>query len=265
MAASARKHDDDVNQPHDSDPRRRSRPGAADRGCERSRGSDDDDPQVRDRRLYGRGSGRPLSTRQQELVDRLLPQVSLPPGPIALSELFSNVGEVRLEIGFGAGDHLIAQAERTPGVGFIGVEFFLEGVAKALSRLERSGVSNVVIERGDGRDVLDRLPDGRLERIYVLFPDPWPKTRHHKRRFIQPETVAALSRTLAPGGVCRVATDVKSYVSWTLRHMRAHRDFRWTAQAPADWRSAPADHIQTRYERKNLGDCPPNFLDFVKR
>lgn len=195
----------------------------------------------------------------------MLPRVSPPAGPIDLHALFPEARAVRLEIGFGAGDHLVEQAERAPMTGFLGVEFFLEGVAKALSRLAASDAKNVAVERGDGRDVLDRLPVAGLEMVYLLFPDPWPKTRHHKRRFLQPDTVAALARVIRPGGVCRVATDVRGYVTWTLEQMRAQEAFAWTAQGPEDWRTPPADHVSTRYERKNLGDCPPTFLEFRRR
>ena len=222
------------------------------------------------RRLYGRGAGRPLSARRQELYDQLLPKIGLPAeGPIDPRALFPDaepgVEEVRLEIGFGGAEHLIGQARAHPAVGFIGVEPFVEGVGKALAQIEESGVTNVRLRHGDGRDVIERIPDGSLSVVYALFPDPWPKTRHYKRRLIQPDFVAECARVLKPGGLLRVATDVKAYVDWTLVHVRANPAFVWTARRPADWRAPPADHVTTRYESKNIGDCPPVFLNFKRR
>jgi tRNA (guanine-N7-)-methyltransferase len=217
------------------------------------------------RRLYGRGAGRPLSARRQALYDQLLPKIALPSeGPIDPRALFSGADEVRLEIGFGGAEHLIGQASAHPGVGFIGVEPFVEGVGKALALIEESGVSNVRLHHGDGRDVIEYIPDASLSVVYVLFPDPWPKTRHHKRRLIQSGFVAECARVLKPGGLLRVATDVKSYVDWTLFHVRANPAFAWQARRPADWREPPADHVTTRYETKNIGDCPPVYLNFRK-
>ncbi len=198
-----------------------------------------------------------------------MPGLALPEGALNPRALFPNAGEARLEIGFGAGDHLVAQALAHPETGFIGAEFFLEGVGKALARIDdarRAGaaLANVRLHQGDGRDLLERLAPGSLAMIYVLFPDPWPKTRHHKRRLIQADTVALMARALVPGGRLRVATDVRSYVDWTLRHVRADPAFSWTARRPADWREPPRDHVRTRYETKNIGDCPPTYLDFVR-
>ncbi len=222
------------------------------------------------RRLFGRGKGRPLSPRQQALCDTLMPALALPEGPFDPRALFPTAREARLEIGFGAGDHLVAQALAHPDVGFIGAEFFREGVGKALARIDdarRQGaaLANVRLHQGDGREILERIAPASLALIYVLFPDPWPKTRHHKRRLIQPDTVALMARALVRGGRLRVATDVRSYVDWTLQHVRAHGGFSWRARRPADWRAPPADHVRTRYETKNIGDCPPTYLDFVRR
>lgn len=222
------------------------------------------------RRLYGRGKGRPLSARQQSLIVELGPRLALPDGPLDPTLLFPQARETRLEIGFGAGDHLCAQAQANPDIGFIGVEFYEEGVAKALARLDDAGAAGLSLEhvrvhQGDGRTVLDRLPEASIAMVYILFPDPWPKTRHHKRRLIQPDVVEALARITRPGGRVRIATDVRSYVDWALRHMRAHDAFSWTARRPGDWRTPPDDHIATRYERKNLGDSPPVFLEFLRR
>ncbi|MCG8443555.1 MAG: tRNA (guanosine(46)-N7)-methyltransferase TrmB [Caulobacterales bacterium] len=214
------------------------------------------------RRLYGRGAGRPLSARRRRLAEALLPKLALPAGPLDPAALFPCASEARLEIGFGGGEHLIAQAARAPAAGFIGAEPFLEGVGKALAGIEESGLANIRLHHGDARDVLDRLAPAALSTVYLLFPDPWPKRRHWKRRFLQPGGVEALARVLRPGGRLRVATDVKSYVAWTLEQVRAHPAFAWTARRPADWRDPPAGHVTTRYEAKNIGDCAPVYLDF---
>lgn len=220
------------------------------------------------RRLYGRASGRPLSARRRALVGDLGPRVALPAGdgPIDPAALFPGARAARLELGFGGGEHLVGQALAHPDVGVIGVEPFEEGYAKALALIAETdlGPDRIRVERGDGRPVVDRIASETIETVYVLFPDPWPKTRHRKRRLIQPDTVAAFARVLKPGGRLRVATDVKRYIAWTLEHVRAHEAFRWTARGPSDWRTPPADHITTRYEAKNIGDCPPTFLDFER-
>jgi tRNA (guanine-N7-)-methyltransferase len=119
--------------------------------------------------------------------------------------------------------------------------------------------------RGDGRDLIERVTDASLSVVYVLFPDPWPKTRHWKRRLVEPGFVAQCARVLKPGGLLRVATDVRSYLDWTLMHVRANPNFTWTARRPADWREAPSDHVPTRYEQKNIGDCAPVYLDFRRQ
>lgn len=215
------------------------------------------------RRLYGRSAGRPLSPRRQALVEQLLPRIDLPTdGPIDPGVLFPHKDDVRLEVGFGGGEHLIGQTQAHPEAGLIGVEPFIEGVGKALALVDETGVANVRLHQGDGRDVIERITDGSLAAVYVLFPDPWPKKRHWKRRLIQPDVVAQCARVLKPGGLFRVATDVKSYVDWTLMHVRADPGFAWAARRPADWRTPPTDHIRTRYESKNIGDCAPTFLDF---
>ena len=120
------------------------------------------------------------------------------------------------------------------------------------------------VHDGDARELMARLPDASLDRIFVLFPDPWPKTRHHKRRIVQPETVAEFALLLKPGGPLRFASDVAHYVDWALEKITAHPAFRWPAERADDWRKPPADHVTTRYEDKRLGDCAPVFLDFVR-
>jgi tRNA (guanine-N7-)-methyltransferase len=172
--------------------------------------------------------------------------------------------EVWLEIGFGGGEHMAAQAERYPGVLVLGAEPFQNGVASALRHVEEQALSNVRIHDGDARELMARLPDASLERVFILFPDPWPKARHNKRRIVQAETVAEFARLLKPGGKLRFASDWADYVDWSLLRVLANPAFRWTAERADDWRVPPADHVTTRYEEKRLGDCAPVFLDFVR-
>jgi tRNA (guanine-N7-)-methyltransferase len=137
-------------------------------------------------------------------------------------------------------------------------------VASALRHIDEAHLTNVRVLDGDARELMANLPDACLDRAFVLFPDPWPKTRHHKRRVIQADTVAELARLLKPGGHVRFASDVAHYVDWALALFVANPAFQWTASEASDWRVPPADHITTRYEEKRLGDCAPVFLDFVR-
>ena len=169
-----------------------------------------------------------------------------------------------LEIGFGAAEHLIAQAERAPDTVFFGVEPFLNGVAKALSGIEAHGLENVRVKRGDARDEIEAAPEASFDAVYLLFPDPWPKARHAKRRFVQADTARQLARILKPGGRLRLATDVRVYADWALPILLQTPGLSWTAAHPRDWRDNPADHVVTRYQSKNLGDIAPVFMDFVR-
>lgn len=218
-------------------------------------------------RSFGRIKSRTLKPRQAALFDTLLPRIAVPDpaaGPIDPKALMPGARAVWLEIGFGGGEHLAGQAERNPDVLILGCEPFLNGVGSALRHVDERGLANVRLHADDARDVLDALPDACLERIFVLFPDPWPKARHHKRRLIQPETVAAFARVLKPGGTLRFATDWADYAAWTLERFAASPEFAWNAERADDWRTAPADHVPTRYQEKLLGDCEPVFLDFVR-
>jgi tRNA (guanine-N7-)-methyltransferase len=159
---------------------------------------------------------------------------------------------------------MAAQAARHPEILILGAEPFQNGVASAVRHIDEQALDNVRVHDGDARELMARLPDGCLARVFVLFPDPWPKGRHKKRRIIQPETVAELARLLAPGGGLRFASDWADYVDWSLLRITANPAFRWTAERADDWRAPPADHITTRYEEKRLGDCAPVFLEFVR-
>lgn len=217
------------------------------------------------RRLYGRAQGHKLRPRQQALVDRLLPQLSWPDeGAVDPAALLPGHERHVLEIGFGAAEHLIGQARRAPESGFLGIEPFLNGVAKALAGIEEHALENVRVKRGDARDELERMPDAAFDRVFLLFPDPWPKARHWKRRFVQEDTARDLARVLKSGGRLRVATDVKVYADHALPILLATPGLEWTAREAGDWRVPPEDHITTRYESKNLGDCAPVFMEFVK-
>jgi len=216
-------------------------------------------------RLYGRSVGKALSSRQQKLVDETLPRINLPEsGEIDPDSLNPGKTTQILEIGFGGGEHLAGQAAMHREAGYIGIEPFLNGVAKALTHVEEGGLDNVRIHRGDARDDLPRMKAGSFDRIFLMFPDPWPKLRHTKRRFVQQATRDQFARILKPGGKLRIATDVKIYADHVMMQMAQDDRFEWTAQKADDWRIAPADHIQTRYESKNLGDCAPVFMDFVR-
>ena len=172
--------------------------------------------------------------------------------------------EVWLEIGFGGGEHLAGQAERRPRALMIGCEPFLNGVGSILRHIDERGLNNVRVHPDDARAIMAALPDGSLDRVMILFPDPWPKARHNKRRFIQPETAAEIARLLKPGGRLRFVTDWKAYADWALDILNREPALDWTAREADDWRTAPDDHIITRYEEKRLGDTAPIFLEFER-
>jgi tRNA (guanine-N7-)-methyltransferase len=160
------------------------------------------------------------------------------------------VTELRLEIGFGSGEHLLSQAEENPAVGFLGVEPFVNGMAKALSVIAARSLSNVRLHLGDANDVLGWLAPASLAAIDLLYPDPWPKRRHWKRRFVQPSSVTAMARALRPGGELRFATDVGDYAAWTLGHLLRAPDLEWTAECADHWRLPWRGFAGTRYEAK---------------
>jgi tRNA (guanine-N7-)-methyltransferase len=197
-------------------------------------------------------------------METLLPGLAIPAGPFDPAALAPAARESWLEIGFGGGEHLAAQAAANPDTLLLGAEPFLNGVASALRHIDEAGLGNVRLHAGDARDLLAALPDGALARVFILFPDPWPKARHHKRRLIQPAFVAELARVLAPGGRVRFATDWADYADHTLRVFAAEPRFVWLAERADDWREAPADHVATRYEAKRLGDCAPIWLEFAR-
>ena len=215
-------------------------------------------------RSFGRIKARPIKPRQAAMVEARLPGLRIPEGPVDPRALMPAARETWLEIGFGGGEHMAAQAARAPDVLILGAEPFQNGVASAVRHIAEQGLQNVRLHDGDVRDLIARLPDASLTRVFILFPDPWPKARHHKRRLVQPELVADLPRVLAPGGRLRFASDWADYVDWALLRLTATNTFTWQGERADDWRLPPADHITTRYEEKRLGDCAPVFLDFVR-
>jgi tRNA (guanine-N7-)-methyltransferase len=216
-------------------------------------------------RSYGRLKSRTIKPRQAALMETLLPALRVPAEPFDPRALMPTAAEAWLEIGFGGGEHLAAQAARRPDVLFIGAEPFQNGVASALRHIDEAGLRNVRLHDGDARELLARLPDASLAGVFILFPDPWPKARHHKRRLLQADTAGELARVLRPGGRLRFASDWADYVDWSLARLIATPELAWTAGQASDWRTPPADHVTTRYEEKRLGDCAPVFLDFVRR
>ena len=225
--------------------------------------TDPSSPATRPLRSFGRIKARTLKPRQQGLIETLLPHLALDVAePLEPRLLFPQAEQVVLEIGFGGGEHLAAQAAAHPGWGFMGVEPFLNGMGSCLRHVEEGNLQNVRLHLGDARDVVRQLPAGSVDLVYILFPDPWPKTKHHKRRLIQPEVVGELARIVKPSGEVRFATDWANYAAWTLEIFSRDHRFVWTAEEAADWRGPWEGHVTTRYEAKGLGDCKPVFLRF---
>ncbi|MGE8941726.1 tRNA (guanine(46)-N(7))-methyltransferase TrmB [Leptospira interrogans] len=211
-------------------------------------------PDGHELRSFGRRHGRKFSASQERLLAEDLPRVAIDlntAAPGQASGLFgAPVREVWLEIGFGGGEHLIWQAESHPDVGLIGCEPYLDGVVKVLAAVQSRKLDRIRLHADDARPLLRWLPESSISRAFVLFPDPWPKARHHKRRLISPAMVDALARVIQPGGQFRIATDIGDYARTALLAMVGSPDFQWLANSPADWRVRPADWPQTRYEQK---------------
>ena len=218
-------------------------------------------------RVYGRRKGKPLKPARQAVFERLAPtlRIAVPAsGALDPSTLFADrCRAVWLEIGFGAGEHLAANAAAHRDVGIIGCEVFINGVASLARHVEAASLTNVRVFDDDARILLAALPAASLARVFLLFPDPWPKARHAKRRFVSPETLDQLARTLAPGAELRIASDDPGYVRWTLTHVTRHPGFQWLATGPDDWRTQPPDSVTTRYQSKALAaGRTPVFLRF---
>jgi tRNA (guanine-N7-)-methyltransferase len=203
------------------------------------------------RRLYGRRTGHKLRTGQQALVDELLPQISVPEtGSLDAQTLFGDDRPIELEIGFGRGEHLAGQAAMRPDHGFIGCEPFLDGVVGLLLHVEEQNLGNVRIHMNDALEVLERLPDASLSRAYLLHPDPWPKARHAKRRFMNKGPIDLIAAKLKPGAEFRFGTDHPIYCRWAMMVMSQNPHFDWLAERPSDFLIRPDDWPETRYEAK---------------
>ena len=210
--------------------------------------------QHEDRAFFGRRKGHPLRPHQAAVFETLLPRLALDvsaTAPRDLGTLFPTpVEDVRLEIGFGGGEHLIAEARAFPGTGFIGCEPYVNGMAKILAQIDAHAIGNVRLFAGDAAELLTWLPPQSLARIDLIHPDPWPKRRHWKRRFVQDATIAAMARVLKPGGEFRFVSDIDDYCAWTLAHLSRASDFVWTAERASDWHLPWSGYTMTRYGAK---------------
>ncbi len=225
------------------------------------------------RNFYGRIHGKTLKPAQRRDLDQALGPLSLPGvgwdenpdrTPLDLTAIFGD-RPVWLEVGFGGGEHLVHQATGNPDTGFIGCEPFINGVAMLLGKIRKAGTQNIRLHPGDVRDLFDVLPGASIAKAFVLYPDPWPKKRHHRRRFVTPEHLDPLARVLKPGAELRIATDITDYVRQTLEEVPCH-GFDWLAERPADWRDPWPDWVSTRYEQKALREGrTPHYLTFRRR
>jgi len=224
------------------------------------------------RNFYGRFKGKSLRPAQQTYLDTDL--TALSPGavgwdknptrqPLDLAKVFPGKSDTWLEIGFGGGEHLVYQAARNPDTGIIGCEPYINGVAMLLGKIRHAGGDNVRVYPGDVRDLFDVLPSASIAKVFLLYPDPWPKARHHRRRFVNPEFLDPLARVMKPGASLRIATDIQDYVRQTLEQLCAHPAFDWLAERPGDWRGPWDDWCPTRYEQKALRQGrTPHYLTF---
>lgn len=222
-------------------------------------------------RSFGRKRARKLTAHKEELQQEVLPRLraTLPEenGKISPASLFDKAyHSYMIEIGFGGGEHLAAQAMAHPGIGFIGCEPFIDGVMKLVTEVEERGLSNIRIHDDDARILLERLKDASLDKVFILFPDPWPKTKHHKRRIVNPHMLALLARVLKPGAELQLASDHADYVEWMLLQLQDHPSFEWLAGRPEDFEREPEGWIKTRYQKKaEKQGIPITFLRFRRR
>jgi tRNA (guanine-N7-)-methyltransferase len=220
------------------------------------------------RSFHGRRKGKALRPQRAERLERLLPALKIAAGdaPLDPGRLCSRpIADLHLEIGFGGGEHLLARALENPGIGFIGCEPFINGLAKLIDAIEANGLANIRLFDDDARLLIDRLPAGSVGRVYLLYPDPWPKRRQRKRRFVSAENLAALARAMKPGAELRFATDIDDYAGWTLARILASADFLWPATGADDWRRPWAEWQSTRYEAKALkAGRKPIYLTFLR-
>jgi tRNA (guanine-N7-)-methyltransferase len=218
---------------------------------------------------FGRRKNRPLAAGKQNLMDTLYPalRVALPErGELSMEQMFPESRLRWLEIGFGGGEHMVHQAVLHPDIGIIGCEPFINGMASALRHIEERGCKNIRLWGDDARLLLEKLPDASLDKVFILYPDPWPKSRHHKRRLVSAATLEMLARVLKSGAVLQLASDHADYVVWMLEHLEACPEFFWTAQRASDWEQPPQDWIPTRYEQKTRKEGrSPTYLTYTRR
>jgi tRNA (guanine-N7-)-methyltransferase len=267
---SAAVHITDDGGPDDLDPERQ-------QGPEHQHGPDhqqdlghQQSPEHHQGSFFGRRKGHKLRSHQADLIAHLLPRLALDisaPTATAPLELFDpKPTELRLEIGFGGGEHLVAEARAFPATGFIGCEPYVNGMAKILGKIEADEIHNIRLFAGDAAELLAWLPPGSLARIDLIHPDPWPKRRHWKRRFVQDATIAAMARLLIPGGEFRFVSDIDDYCAWTLSHLLRSPDFTWTAERADDWRLPWDGYTMTRYGQKATREGRvANYLRFRRR
>jgi tRNA (guanine-N7-)-methyltransferase len=216
--------------------------------------ADDDGTALARGSFFGRRKGHRLRSHQADLIEHLLPHLAIDiatPAPSALATLFGPPAEgVRLEIGFGGGEHLVAEAQAFPHTGFIGCEPYVNGMAKILAQIETHNIGNIKLFAGDAAGLLAWAPPRSLDRIDLIHPDPWPKRRHWKRRFVQDLNLAAMARVLKPSGEFRFVSDIDDYVGWTLALLARSPDFVWLAERADDWRLPWDGYTMTRYGQK---------------
>jgi tRNA (guanine-N7-)-methyltransferase len=220
--------------------------------------------------FHGRRKGHPLGPNRTRLLASLLPRLALDlerSAPADLRTLFpAALAGVRLEIGFGGGEHFVTEAGAHPSCGFIGCEPFVNGMARALAAIEAAALTNVRLHHAEAAPLLAWLPADSISGVDLLYPDPWPKKRHWKRRFVQDESVAALARIMTPGALFRFASDIPDYAAWTLERLRRCPAFEWTAEGATDWRQPWAGYAPTRYESKARSEGRvPCYLVFRRR
>ncbi len=217
-------------------------------------------------RSFVKRKGRKLSAAKQDLFTEILPQFELRADQEQqnLKQILASTKKLNLEIGFGAGEHLALQASHNPQEIFIGCEPFMQGVAKLLARIKSEKLDNIFIYQGDALEILSLLPDNALSKIFILFPDPWPKTKHHKRRIIKQENIKVFTQKLKQEGLLRLATDHQEYASWMIALLHDYKDLIWQADQVKAWYQQPADWVETKYQKKALAGDTYFFYNFKK-